>query len=55
MNLPIIDAVEAALIEAELTPGRFLRNTNKGHNSLYIVDAHSCRSEEHTSELQSQR
>ncbi len=42
MNLPIIDAVDAALIEAELTPGRFLRNTNKGHNSLYIVDAHSC-------------
>lgn len=30
MNLPIIDPVDTALIEAELTPERFLRDTNKG-------------------------
>ena len=42
MNYRIIDPVDTALIEAELTPERFLRHTNKGDNDIYVVDAHSC-------------
>jgi len=38
----IIDAVPVEAIEAELTPERFLRDTNKGNNRIYIVDAHSA-------------
>lgn len=38
----IIDPVDTALIEAELTPDRFLRHTNKADNDIYIVDAFSC-------------
>lgn len=38
----IIDPVDTALIEAELTPDRFLRHTNKADNDIYIVDALSC-------------
>lgn len=34
----IIDPVEREKIIAELTPERFLRNTNKGGNMIYIVD-----------------
>ncbi len=34
----IIDPVETEKIIAELTPERFLRNTNKGGNQIYIVD-----------------
>lgn len=41
MNKPIIPPVDQALIEAELTPERFLRDTNKGGNQIYIVDAHN--------------
>lgn len=40
MNKKIIEPVETDLIEAELTPERFLRTTNKGGNELYIVTAH---------------
>lgn len=40
MNRKIIDPVPQHLIEAELTPERFLRTTNKGGNEIYIVDAH---------------
>ncbi|MDE6098109.1 MAG: GNAT family N-acetyltransferase [Muribaculaceae bacterium] len=40
MNSRIIDPVDTALIESELTPERFLRTTNKGGNELYIVDAY---------------
>lgn len=39
MNQPIIPPVETELIEAELTPERFLRQTNKGGNELYVVNA----------------
>lgn len=39
MNSKIIDSVDTALIEAELTTERFLRHTNKGGNELYVVDA----------------
>lgn len=35
----IIDPVDVALIEAELTQDRFLRHTNKGNNEIYVVDA----------------
>ena len=42
MNLPIIDPVDTALIEAELTPERFLRDTNKGGNQIYVVTAHNA-------------
>ncbi len=42
MNRKIIDPVDTALIEAELTDERFLRHTNKGDNDIYIVDAHTC-------------
>ena len=42
MNKKIIDPVDTALIEAELTPQRFLRKTNKADNDIYIVDAHTC-------------
>lgn len=38
----IIDPVDISLLEKELTPERFLRNTNKGENQIYVVDAHSC-------------
>ncbi|MDE5608244.1 MAG: GNAT family N-acetyltransferase [Muribaculaceae bacterium] len=38
----IIAPVSLELIESELTPERFLRNTNKGHNQLFIVDAHTA-------------
>lgn len=36
----IIDPVPVELLKAELTPEKKLRNTNKGGNVIYIVDAH---------------
>ena len=36
----IIDPVDLKLLKAELTPGKKLRNTNKGGNEIYIIDAH---------------
>lgn len=42
MNQPIIEPVETALIEAELTPERFLRKSNKGGNDIYVVTAHNA-------------
>ncbi|MDE7116867.1 MAG: GNAT family N-acetyltransferase [Muribaculaceae bacterium] len=36
---PIIEKIAPALIEAELTPDRLLRHTNKGDNEIYVVDA----------------
>ncbi|MDE7427575.1 MAG: GNAT family N-acetyltransferase [Muribaculaceae bacterium] len=39
MNCKIIEPVPTEVIEAELTPERFLRTSNKGHNELYVVDA----------------
>lgn len=41
MNKPIIQPVETALIEAELTRERFLRTSNKGGNEIYVVNAHN--------------
>ncbi len=39
MEEKIIDPIPLSLIEAELTPERFLRVTNKGNNYIYVVDA----------------
>ena len=39
MEEKIIDPIPQSLIEAELTPDKFLRVTNKGNNHIYIVDA----------------
>lgn len=41
MNQKIINPVPTELIERELTEERFLRDTNKGGNKIYIVDAHN--------------
>lgn len=38
MAEPIIPPVDTALIEKELSKGRFLRHTNKGGNEIYIID-----------------
>lgn len=38
---PIIPAVERELIEDELKNDRFVRNTNKGGNEIYIVNHHN--------------
>lgn len=40
MQEDIISPIPLELIEAELTPGKFLRHTNKGHNLIYVTDAH---------------
>ncbi len=37
--MKIIDPVAPELVEAELTAGRFLRDTNKGGNKIYVVTA----------------
>lgn len=42
MNQQIIDPIDPRLIEAELTPARFLRPTNKGNNQIYVVDGREC-------------
>ena len=36
----IIDPIDVALLEAELTPDKLLCHTNKGGNIIYLVDAH---------------
>lgn len=41
MNHKIIGPIDPDIIEAELTPDKFLRPTNKGGNQIYIVDAHN--------------
>lgn len=41
MNQPIIAPVPQELIEAELTPERFLRTTCKAGNEIYVVDANN--------------
>lgn len=38
----IIEPVDVALVEAELTPSRLLRRTNKGGNEIYVVSAAEC-------------
>ncbi len=42
MNQPIIPPVEKSLLEAELTEERFLRDSNKGGNKIYVVDGRQC-------------
>ena len=45
MNLsqaPVIEPVDVSLLEGELTSHRFLRDTCKGGNKIYIVDAHTA-------------
>ena len=39
---PIIEPVDRALLTAELTPERKVRNTNKAGNEIYIFDAAEC-------------
>lgn len=39
MTEEIIAPVSAEAIEAELTPDTFLRDTNKGHNQIYVIDS----------------
>ena len=38
----IIDPVDVALIKAELTPEKKLRDTNKGGNEIYVFDCHNA-------------
>jgi hypothetical protein len=39
---PIIPPLERALLEEELEEAHFVRNTNNGHNKIYIFTAHSA-------------
>ncbi|MCM1450040.1 MAG: GNAT family N-acetyltransferase [Clostridiales bacterium] len=40
MQEQIIEPIPLELLEAELTPERFLRTSNKGNNHIYVTDAH---------------
>lgn len=42
MESKIIDPVDTVLLEAELTPERRLRRTNKAGNEIYVVTAHNA-------------
>lgn len=42
MTQRIIDPVDPALIEKELTPARLLRRSNKGGNLIYVLDGREC-------------
>lgn len=42
MEEEIIQPIDVALIEAELTSERFLRTTNKAGNEIYVFDAHNA-------------
>lgn len=37
---PIIAPISTDILKSELTPGKKLRDTNKGHNEIYIVNHH---------------
>ena len=37
----IIAPIDRKLIESELTPERFVRDTNKAGNKIYIVNHHN--------------
>lgn len=43
MQQPIIDPIPVEALEAELTPERKLRDTNKGGNEIYVVDGREAR------------
>lgn len=43
MSEKIIEPVPIGLIEAELTPERFLRHTNKGNNEIYVLDGREAK------------
>ena len=38
----IIDPISKAILKSELTKDKHLRNTNRGGNELYIIDAHNA-------------
>lgn len=38
----IIDPIDIKLLEAELTPERLLRKTNRGNNEIYVVNHHNA-------------
>lgn len=38
----VIQPIDPALVQAELTPDRLLRHTNKGGNRIYVVDGRRC-------------
>ena len=40
MMEPIIKPIDVQTLKAELTPAKKLRDTNKGHNEIYILDHH---------------
>lgn len=42
MEQEVISPVSTELLESELTEETFLRDTNKGGNKIYVVDAHSA-------------
>jgi hypothetical protein len=37
----VIDPIDKSLLKAELNADRFLRNTRKGNNEIYIINAHN--------------
>ncbi|MCL2562347.1 MAG: GNAT family N-acetyltransferase, partial [Rikenellaceae bacterium] len=39
---PLIDPVDPALLESELTERHFMRDTNKGNNRIYVFRAAEC-------------
>jgi hypothetical protein len=39
---PIIEPIDKQLLERELTPDKFVRNTNNGNNEIYIVTWHNA-------------
>lgn len=42
MENNIIDPIDVALLEQELTEDRFLRHANKGDTDIYVVDGREC-------------
>ena len=38
---PLAAAIDRKILKAELTPERFLRETNNGGNTIYVIDAHN--------------
>jgi hypothetical protein len=39
---PIIEPIDRSLLEQELSPDKFVRNTNNGNNEIYIVTWHNA-------------